>query len=77
MYLNDANMPMAGSMTIAAGGTYTSGGVTFLCAEGGDGCEVTVAADGSVEATGGDGHGQPYGGRHGASHAQAKEDEGR
>ena len=53
MYLDADNMPMAGSMTIAAGMTYTSGGVTFLCAEGGDACEVTVAEDGSVTATGG------------------------
>ena len=53
MYLDDANMPTAGSMTIAAGMTGTSGGVTFLCAEGGDACEVTVADDGSVTATGG------------------------
>ena len=53
MYLDADNMPMAGSMTIAAGMTGTSGGVTFLCAEGGDACEVTVADDGSVTATGG------------------------
>ena len=53
MYLDAANMPVAGSTTIAAGATHTSGGVTFLCAEGGDACEVTVAEDGSVTATGG------------------------
>ena len=54
MYLDAANIPTAGSMTIAAGMTGTSGGVTFLCAEGGEDCEVTVADDGSVTATGGD-----------------------
>ena len=53
MYLDEENAPMAGSMTIAAGMTGTSGGVTFLCAEGGEACEVTVADDGSVTATGG------------------------
>ena len=53
MYLDAENMPMAGSMTIAAGETHTSGGVTFLCAEGGEDCVVTVADDGSVTATGG------------------------
>ena len=53
MYLDADNMPTAGSMTIAAGMTGTSGGVTFLCAEGGEACEVTVADDGSVTATGG------------------------
>ena len=53
MYLDAANAPMAGSMTIMAGMTGTSGGVTFLCAAGGEDCEVTVADDGSVTATGG------------------------
>ena len=53
MYLDEDNMPAAGTLTIAAGMTGTSGGVTFLCAEGGDACEVTVADDGSVTATGG------------------------
>ena len=53
MYLDEDNAPMAGSMTIAAGMTGTSGGVTFLCAEGGEDCAVTVADDGSVSATGG------------------------
>ncbi|MCY4546837.1 MAG: hypothetical protein OXC28_00600 [Defluviicoccus sp.] len=52
-YLDDDNMPMAGTHMLAAGETATSGGVTFLCAEGGDACEVTIADDGSVEATGG------------------------
>ena len=53
MYLDEDNMPAAGTLTIAAGDMTTSGGVTFLCAEGGDACEVTVADDGSVTATGG------------------------
>ena len=52
-YLDADNMPVAGTTTIAAGATHTSGGVTFLCAEGGEDCVVTVADDGSVEATGG------------------------
>ena len=52
-YLDADNMPMAGMLMIAAGMTGTSGGVTFLCAAGGDDCEVTIADDGSVEATGG------------------------
>ena len=54
MYLDDANMPMAGMTTIAAGGSHTSGGVMFSCAAGGDACELTIADDGSVTSTGGD-----------------------
>ena len=53
MYLDDDNTPMAGTLTISAGMTATRGGVTFLCAEGGDDCEVTIAGDGSAMATGG------------------------
>ena len=45
--------PAAGSMTIAAGSSSTSGGVVFSCAADGDACMVTVAADGSVSSTGG------------------------
>ena len=52
-YLDADNMPMAGMLMIAAGMTGTSGGVTFLCAAGGDDCEVTIADDGGVMATGG------------------------
>ena len=54
MYLNDANMPMEGMTTIAAGGTYESGGVMFSCAAGGEACELNIMADGSVTSTGGD-----------------------
>ncbi len=53
MYLSAANMPMAGEMEIAPGGSYTSGGVTFSCPADGDACEVEVMADGSVTSTGG------------------------
>ena len=45
--------PQAGQFTIAAGGTMTRGSVTFTCAAGGEGCMVTVAADGTVTSTGG------------------------
>ena len=54
MYLDAANMPMAGSMTIAAGEMATNNGVIFSCPAGGDACEVEVAADGSVTSTGGE-----------------------
>ena len=54
MYLDAANMPMAGSMTIAAGESATNNGVIFSCPAGGDACEVEVAADGSVTSTGGE-----------------------
>ena len=52
-YLDEDNMPAAETLTIAAGMTATSGGVTFLCAEGGDACEVTIDEDGMATATGG------------------------
>ena len=45
---------------IAAGGTATNGGVTYLCAVGGDDCMVTVADDGIGHLHRGYGHGQPY-----------------
>ena len=54
MYLDEDNMPMAGSMSIAAGDSYTNNGVVFSCPEGGDACEVEVMADGSVTSTGGE-----------------------
>ena len=54
MYLDADNMPVAGTTTIAAGGTYTTGGVTLSCPAGGDACEVEVMADGSVTSTGGE-----------------------
>ena len=53
MYLSGDQVPMAGTHDIAAGMTATSGGVTYLCAEGGDDCMVTVAEDGSATSTGG------------------------
>ena len=53
MYLDDESAPMAGSMTIAAGASYTTNGVMFSCPAGGDACEVEVMADGSVTSTGG------------------------
>ncbi len=43
----------AGTLDIAAGGSTDHGDVTFTCAVGGDDCMVTVAADGTVTATGG------------------------
>ena len=54
MYLDEDNAPMAGSMSIAAGDSYTNNGVTFSCPAGGDACEVEVMADGSVTSTGGE-----------------------
>ena len=54
MYLDDDNAPMAGSMTIAAGDSYTNNGVMFSCPAGGDACEVEVMDDGSVTSTGGE-----------------------
>ncbi len=53
MYLDEDNSPMAGSMTIAAGESYTNNGVVFACPADGDDCEVEVMADGSVTSTGG------------------------
>ena len=53
MYLDEDNAPMAGSMTIAAGDSYTNNGVMFSCPAGGDACEVEVMDDGSVTSTGG------------------------
>ena len=44
----------AGTLTIPAGGSATSGGVMFSCAAGGDACVVTIADDGTATATGGD-----------------------
>ena len=43
----------AGTLDIPAGGSMDHGDVTFTCAAGGDGCMVTVAADGTATATGG------------------------
>ena len=43
----------AGSVDVPAGGSRNHGDVTFTCAAGGDDCAVTVAADGTVTATGG------------------------
>ena len=53
MYLSGDQMPMAMMHEIAAGGTATNGGVTYLCAVGGDDCMVTVADDGMATSTGG------------------------
>ena len=53
MYLDADNMPMAGTLSIMAGGTSTSGGVIFSCPAGGMACEVTIADDGSATSTGG------------------------
>ena len=53
MYLNDENTPSAGTHEIAAGDTATNNGVIYACAEGGEDCTVTVAADGSATSTGG------------------------
>ena len=53
MYLEAANMPMAGTHSISADGTVTSGGVVFSCAAGGDACMLTIAADGTTSSTGG------------------------
>ncbi|MYE02341.1 MAG: hypothetical protein F4Y03_13935 [Alphaproteobacteria bacterium] len=54
MYLDEDNAPAAGSMTIAAGDSYTNNGVMFMCPADGDACEVEVMADGSVTSTGGE-----------------------
>ncbi|MDE0147221.1 MAG: hypothetical protein OYG32_07495 [Rhodospirillaceae bacterium] len=54
MYLDEDNAPSAGSMTIAAGDSYTNNGVTFDCPAGGMACEVEVMDDGSVTSTGGE-----------------------
>ena len=43
----------AGTVDIPAGGSTDHGDVTFTCAAGGEDCAVTVAADGTVTATGG------------------------
>ena len=43
---------MAGMLSIPEGGSATSGGVMFSCADGGGDCEVTVADDGTASATG-------------------------
>ena len=53
MYLDEDNMPMAGTAMIAAGEMATNNGVIFMCPAGGDDCEVTVNAEGSVTSTGG------------------------
>lgn len=53
MYLSGDQMPMAMMHEIAAGGTATNGGVTYLCAVGGDDCMVTVGDDGMATSTGG------------------------
>ena len=53
MYLSGDQVPMAGTHDIAAGETATNGGVTYLCAVGGDDCMVTVDADGMATSTGG------------------------
>ena len=44
---------MAGTLSIPAGGSSTSGGVMFACAEDGEACEVSVEDDGTATATGG------------------------
>ena len=54
MYLDEDNAPMAGSMSIAAGDSYTNNGVTFSCPAGGDACEVEVMDDGTATSTGGE-----------------------
>ena len=54
MYLDEENAPMAGSMTIAAGDSYTNNGVMFSCPADGDACEVEVMDDGTVTSTGGE-----------------------
>ena len=54
MYLDEDNAPAAGSMTIAAGDSYTNNGVILSCPAGGDACEVEVMDDGSVTSTGGE-----------------------
>ena len=54
MYLDEDNAPAAGSMTIAAGESYTNNGVILSCPAGGDACEVEVMDDGSVTSTGGE-----------------------
>ena len=51
--LPDANAPAAGMVMIAAGNSSTRNGVVFSCAPGGAACWVTIAADGTVTATGG------------------------
>ncbi len=43
----------AGTLEIAAGASKTLGEVTYRCAAGGDGCTVTVKADGTATYTGG------------------------
>ena len=43
----------ASTVDIPAGGSTDHGDVTFTCAAGGEDCAVTVAADGTVTATGG------------------------
>ena len=43
----------ADTHTIAAGESAENGGVSFMCAAGGEACMVTVAADGTATATGG------------------------
>ena len=52
-YLDEDNTPKAGTLEIAAGTMETSGGVTYVCTEGGDDCTVTIAEDGTATATGG------------------------
>lgn len=54
MYLDEENAPMAGSMTIAAGASYTTNGVIFSCPAGGMACDVEVKDDGTVTSTGGE-----------------------
>ena len=53
MYLSNDMMPSAGELMIPAGGSSTSGGVTYSCAAGGDDCTVTIADDGSATSLGG------------------------
>ena len=53
MYLEADDQPMAvADQMIAAGMSYTSGGVVFTCAEGGEDCTLTIDSDGA-SATGG------------------------
>ena len=52
--------PMAGMMKVAAGGTWNpkdsdgmASDIVFSCPAGGEACDITVAADGTVTSTGG------------------------
>ena len=51
----DYMAPMASMMTVAAGGTWNPEGsdVVFSCPAGGEACDITIAANGTVTSTGG------------------------